>query len=98
MSEIPISYQIDLKEISTIVKPPLMTTFFHSSGGPIFCLLSAFQFLFMVVLVKMLEKAFYIAKHVLFPKNGVSQVSQSPPQYYMAMSLQMAPKANLAYY
>ena len=25
LSEIPIPYQIDLKEIATIVKPPLMT-------------------------------------------------------------------------
>ena len=78
LSEIPIPYQIDLKEIATIVKPPLMTTFFHSSGGPIiFCL-----FILMVLLDNMLEKAFYRAKHVLFPKNGVTQVSPSPPPYW----------------
>ena len=33
----------------------------------------------MVLLVNMLEKAFYRAKHVLFPKNGVSP---SPPPYW----------------
>ena len=70
-----------------------MTIFFHSSGGPIFCcfLFSAFQCLFMVLLVKMLEKALYIAKHVLFPKNGVTEVSPSPPAI-LAMSLQWPPR------
>ena len=43
LSEIPIPYQIDLKEIAIIVKPPLMTTFFHSSGGPIIFLLISFH-------------------------------------------------------
>ena len=43
LSEIPIPYQIDLKEIATIVKPPLMTTFFDSSGGPIIFLLISFH-------------------------------------------------------
>ena len=43
-------------------------------------------FLFIELLVNMLEKAFYIyiyrTKHVLFPKNGVTQVSPSPPPYW----------------
>ena len=43
LSEIPVPYQIDLKEITTIVKPPLLTTFFHSSGGPIIFLLISFH-------------------------------------------------------
>ena len=43
LSEIPIPYQIDLKEIATIIKPPLMTTFFHSSGCPIIFLLISFH-------------------------------------------------------
>ena len=44
MSEIPIPYQIDFDyQIATTVKPPLMTTFFHSSGGPIIFLLISFH-------------------------------------------------------
>ena len=35
-----------------------------------------------VLVVNMLEKAFYRAKHVLFPKNGVTQVSPSPLPYW----------------
>ena len=78
LSEIPIHYQIDLKEIAAIVKPPLMTTFFIAVVAQLFFC----WFLFMVLVVNMLEKAFYRAKHVVFPQNGVTQVSASPPPYW----------------
>ena len=59
----------DLKGIATwyTVKPPLMATIFHSrTGVPPFFFVSCFK------------QVFYIAKHVLFPKNGVTQVGPSP--------------------
>ena len=59
----------DLKGIATwyTVKPPLMATIFHSrTGVPPFFFVSCSK------------QVFYIAKHVLFPKNGVTQVGPSP--------------------
>ena len=59
----------DLKGIATwyTVKPPLMAIIFHSRTGVL-------PFFF----VSCFKQVFYIAKHVLFPKNGVTQVGPSP--------------------
>ena len=84
LSEIPIPYQIDLKGIATIVKPPLMTTFFHSSGGPIIFLLISFH----GVACQHARKSIFIEPNMFYSPKMVSHKSVHDSPTILAMSLQ----------
>ena len=80
LSEIPIPYQIDLKEIATIVKPPLMTMhLFSQQWWPSYFFVDFFSW----CCLSTCQKKHFIEPNMFYSPKMMSHKSvQSPPPYW----------------